>query len=159
MSDSDSNPSDKSSIGIKTILAPTDFSDRAGKSLKYALSFAKTYGAKLILLHVVEPVSYAGEYGYLSLENQATEASKELEKLKATFSSENLEIECVTRIGRAFKEVTEFADEKIIDLLVISTHGYTGLKHVLMGSVAEQIVRYATCPVLTVRLEEHDFVE
>ena len=158
MSDSDSNPSDKSSIAIKTILAPTDFSDRAGKSLKYALSFAKTYGAKLVLLHVVEPVSYAGEYGYLSLENQAAEASKELEKLKATFSSE-IEIECVTRIGRAFQEVTEFADEKNIDMLVISTHGYTGLKHVLMGSVAEQIVRYAPCPVLTVRLEEHDFVE
>ena len=65
----------------------------------------------------------------------------------------------MTRIGRAFQEVTEFADEKNIDLLVISTHGYTGLKHVLMGSVAEQIVRYAPCPVLTVRLEEHDFVE
>lgn len=158
MSASDNESNVNSGIGIQSILTPTDFSDRASKALKYAVSFARAYKAKLILLHVVEPVSYAGEYGYLSLENQAAEAAKELDKVKATIG-DDVPVECVTRIGRAFQEVTEFADEKNVDMLVISTHGYTGLKHVLMGSVAEQIVRYAPCPVLTVRLEEHDFVE
>jgi nucleotide-binding universal stress UspA family protein len=65
----------------------------------------------------------------------------------------------ILREGSPAKVIAEVAGEMATDLLVISTHGYTGLKHVLMGSIAEQVVRYAPCPVLVVRQQEHDFIQ
>jgi universal stress protein A len=65
----------------------------------------------------------------------------------------------MTRIGRAFDEITAAAREQKADLIVISTHGYSGVKHVVLGSVAERVVRHAPCPVLVVREHERDFVE
>ena len=63
------------------------------------------------------------------------------------------------RTGNPYMEITEMAGEKKIDMVVVSTHGYTGFKHVFMGSTAERIIRHAPCPVLTVRLEEHEFID
>jgi nucleotide-binding universal stress UspA family protein len=65
----------------------------------------------------------------------------------------------MVRIGSAWQEITEIARDRDIDLIIIGTHGYTGLKHLVLGSTAEKVVRHAPCPVLTVREKEHEFVD
>lgn len=69
-----------------------------------------------------------------------------------------IEVSVEIRMGRPFSEITEVAAEMNVDVIILATHGYTGLKHVLLGSTAERVVRHAPCPVLTVRVPEHDFV-
>jgi universal stress protein A len=145
------------------ILVPMDFSAAAGKALTYAEAFASTFGAKLTLLHVLEPMVLPSEFGY-SYVPTPEEESRQLEALKKKLNAAAAALEteastrCEVRIGRPWQEIVEAAREGDVDLLIITTHGRTGLKHVLMGSVAEKIVRHATCPVLVVRPEEKDFV-
>ncbi|HIG30966.1 MAG TPA: universal stress protein [Verrucomicrobiales bacterium] len=150
-------------IRLKKILVPTDFSERSQKALKYALQFAKQFKSEITLLHVVEvrfAGSEAGVVDLIQLESDLRESGKiQLEQLARNVASEMVKIRTEIRIGIPYMEITEMADEKKIDMLVVSTHGYTGLKHVFMGSTAERIIRHAPCPVLTVRLEEHEFID
>jgi nucleotide-binding universal stress UspA family protein len=85
-------------------------------------------------------------------------AEERLAKLREGFQPAGIEITAKTRLGRPYVEITEAAQELKVDLLILATHGHTGLKHVLLGSTAERVVRHAPCPVLTVRDPEHDFV-
>ena len=150
-------------FAIKRILAPTDFSDRAEKAVRYAMAFAKQFGATLCLLHVVPVTPMGGEFGAMEYPmplgdmNEASE--RQLAAFKAKIVRNEVPCELLVRTGHVMSEIVGAAAELQIDLLVIATHGFTGLKHVLLGSTAENVIRHAPCPVLTVRELEHDFVD
>jgi universal stress protein A len=153
-----------SQIQIKRILVPVDFSAQSIKALHYALSFAEQYGARLIVLNVVEPAVYPSELGYIPNEIEALHenvirnAKECLQELVSSRLPPQIAADHVVRIGSPYQEITAAASEQDTDLIVIATHGYTGLKHVFLGSTAERVLRHAPCPVLTVREREHDFV-
>jgi nucleotide-binding universal stress UspA family protein len=140
---------------IKSILVPIDFSKPAEKALDYAISLAKQFGAKLTLLSVIEPFP-TPDFAYypLVMENDkvVAETKKRLEQVpvKAGVKAELVE-KLLVRNGVPFREITDAARMLKVDLIVISTHGYSGLAHVFMGSTAERVVRHAECPVLVVR--------
>jgi universal stress protein A len=149
---------------LRNILVPIDFSPSSNKALNYALSFAEQFGAKLTLINVVEPAVYPTELGYVPIEIDALHrgmqntAREKLAELTAKRVSGAFRANALVRVGRPHIEITAAAKELRADLIVIATHGYTGLKHAIMGSTAERVVRHAPCPVLTVREKEHDFV-
>jgi len=149
---------------LARILVPMDFSATASKALAYALAFARQFHARVILLHVVEPAVYPENFmtlppGFEVVNRDLVKVAKErLAKLREEGIGADVDCDLVVRLGRAYAEVTDAARELEADLIVLTTHGYTGLKHVLMGSTAERVVRYAPCPVLVVREREHDFV-
>lgn len=153
-------------IKMAKILYPTDFSELSTYALRYALSFAHAYQARLHCLHVVdEAYQYWTAMGPNSVPvGPATEdilqsARKEMD----TFAAENfkdIEVEVITDVvlGRPFMEIIQYARKQCIDLIVLATHGRTGLSHVLLGSVAERVVRKSPCPVLTIRHPQHEFI-
>lgn len=147
---------------LRRILVPVDFSPNCQESILYARHFAEQFGAEICLLHVVEPVVVTNDFGYLpvlpnDLEEQRLEgAGKELRALAKSLGA-GVPVESMVRLGRAWKEITDTARAIPADLLIVSTHGYTGIQHALLGSVAEKVVRHAPCPVLVVRLGEHEF--
>lgn len=147
---------------IHRILVPVDFSPNSRKAVDYATAFARQFGATITFLHVIQ-VNYAyGEFGaidFTALEREMRAgAEKELSGLLASTTAAGLQAASIIREGSPAKVIADVARELQSDLLVISTHGYTGLRHVLMGSIAEHVVRYAPCPVLVVRLQEQDFI-
>jgi universal stress protein A len=148
---------------LKRILAPTDFSDRAEKAVCYAVSFAKQFGATLYLLHVVPVIPMGGEFGAMEYPMPLVEMNEASERQLASFKERivgnQVRCELLVRTGHVMSEIVSAASELNIDLLVIATHGFTGLKHVLLGSTAENVIRHAPCPVLTVREREHDFLK
>ena len=148
---------------LKTILVPTDFSNCSMKALQYALPFAKQNSAAITLLHVIPPPTPAGaEYGsvdFPAIETNLREgAERELLALAATKVHGAVPTEATVRMGSATTEILRLARELPADLIVIATHGRTGLKHVFLGSVTEHVVRSAPCPVLVVRESEHEFL-
>lgn len=149
---------------LKTILVPVDFSSFSDKALDYAVAFARQFQASVILVHVVEPVVYPENYTTLPAVNDDIQSSllraaeTRLADHCKRLEVDRIEVRPLTRLGRPFTEITDAAKELKVDLIILATHGYTGLKHVLLGSTAERVVRHAPCPVLTVRHPEHDFV-
>jgi len=147
---------------IKRILVPIDFSACARKALQYALAFAKQYGSEIVLLNVVQVNIPVGEYSSVDFSVLEAEMCRNSqEQLKEWAKSEVLgqvPVNILLRTGPPAATIAEAADHLTADLIVISTHGRTGLKHVLLGSVAENVVRYAPCPVLVVRAEEREFI-
>ena len=150
-------------LKIKSILVPVDCSVPSEKALAYAVPFARQFGAKLTLLHVVEPVAtpdFTGAFP-LVLEDDKVQAEckRHLERVVADLQIEPRLVERVlVRHGRSFNEIAETARTLKVDLIIIATHGYTGLKHALLGSTTERVVRHAPCPVLVVREGEHEFI-
>jgi nucleotide-binding universal stress UspA family protein len=149
---------------LNKILVPVDFSDFSTKALDYALAFADQFDAQIILLHVVEPAVYPESSMLVAtalddLNNDLTKvAQQKLNELKRERIGDRVSSELLVRLGRAFSEIVAAASELDVDLIILATHGYTGLKHVLLGSTAERVVRHAPCPVLTVRDPEHEFL-
>jgi len=146
-----------SSRGIREILVPIDFSEPSKKALKYAVAFATQFGAQLILLHVIEPTAQGFPYPALALENDQVKATmkRRLEGLcKYETTNPRLIQKAAVTHGRAFQEVVRAARGLQVDLIIMATHGHTGIKHVLLGSTTERVVRYAPCPVLVVREKE-----
>jgi nucleotide-binding universal stress UspA family protein len=146
---------------ISRILVPVDFSEHSQKALRYALAFAEQFDAEVTLVHIVEQMVYPGDWMYppLAVTDFAAEKREQMiERLRALDAGSGVKTQHIVRLGRAWQEVIEIAREQKTELIILATHGYTGLKHVLLGSVAEKIVRHAPCPVLTVRPEERDFV-
>lgn len=151
-----------SPFSIQKILVPVDFSECSRKALRYAIPFAKQFGASLTLLFVTQ-INYAvGEFGMIDsplMEVQVREAAeKAMAKLMHEEVADTVPTSVQTRIGRPASEIAAAAKELDADLIIISTHGHTGLKHVLLGSVTENVARLAPCPVLVVREEEHEFL-
>ncbi|WP_372719847.1 universal stress protein [Immundisolibacter sp.] len=140
------------SLAIRKVLVPLDFSDPSLQAVQYARRFADPSGAELVLLYVIEPVAYPAELGVvINLDADLAErAMSELEKLRVQHLSD-LSARCLVRNGVADAEIVATAKSESADLIVIGTHGFSGLKHFLLGSTAERVVRDAPCPVLTVR--------
>jgi universal stress protein A len=136
---------------IRTILHPTDFSRYSENAWRVACSLARDYGANLLVLHVREiPVAVYGEFGTVPADTfDAGALRDELAKLEPTVSGVTVERRLTE--GTPAAEIVRVAGENNCDLIVLGTHGRTGLGRLLMGSVAEQVVRRATCPVLTVK--------
>jgi universal stress protein A len=144
-------------LKFKSILVPIDFSKISWKALDYAVPLAKHFGAKITLLHAIEPPPYSADLTYVPMgEGFPTgPMKKELDALaKNTIEPELLKTVLV-RVGTAFEVITNVAHDCEADLIVITTHGHTGFKHVFMGSTAERVVRHAPCPVFVVRNCEH----
>lgn len=143
-------------LAIRRILVPIDFSEYSKNALRYAVPFAKHFGAELIVLYVVEPTIYPADFsfGHVGLPNIEEELRKqsaeELERLAKSIAKK-VSVRHEIRTGRAFLEIIEAAKEEEADLIIIATHGHTGVEHILFGSTAEKVVRKAHCPVLTVR--------
>jgi nucleotide-binding universal stress UspA family protein len=151
---------DPPAIHLRNILVPTDLSEMSLKSLQYAVPFAKLFGAKITLLHVVEPTAYTPELPYpaaLGADHLAVLASR-LAEISAGHIDCEIPVDKVVRHGFAFENIMDVARDTRTDLIITTTHGYSGLKHALMGSIAESIARSAPCPVLVIRETEHEFV-
>jgi nucleotide-binding universal stress UspA family protein len=148
---------------IKTILFPTDFSQGARAAMDHAVSLAQDYKAKLILLYVIQDISIAEWYIPSSLsvtdlvEDMQKSAWKEMDKWGQEAADKVKDAEKMVVRGVPFVEIIRTAKEKNVDLIVIGTHGRTGIDHMLFGSTAEKVVRKAPCAVLTVRVAGREF--
>jgi nucleotide-binding universal stress UspA family protein len=151
-------------VSLKRILAPTDLSECSAAGLKYAAALAERFEAELILLHVAQDFDVAlaaTELGFPPPERLRQELTEHARKQLANLPGGSWSIRAITREvrwGNPWQEITTFAKEIDADLIVVGTHGRTGLSHLFLGSVAERVVRAAPCPVLTVRPEGHHFV-
>ena len=146
-------------LKLNSILVPIDFSRISQKALDYAVPLAKQFGAKITLLHAIEPPPYSIDLTYVPMgEGFPTgPMKKELDALAKKVIEPELLKDVIVEVGTAFEVITNVARDFKADLIVITTHGRTGLKHVFMGSTAERVVRHAPCPVLVVREHEHAF--
>ena len=139
---------------LKRVLVPVDFSEPSRKALDYALSLARPFDAEVRLLHVVEALVLPPDVEVLDLEAFARtlndEAAKCLSKWRKEAASGS-PVEEELRAGTPYREIVAAADERNMDLIIMGTHGRTGLAGVLMGSTAERVMHHAPCPVLVVR--------
>ncbi len=138
-------------MNVTTILFPTDFSSKGDQALEFAEAMARQHGAKLLIVHVAEPpVAYGeGMYYYGVPEPDIGAMKAMLGKLKPQDLGVPFEHHLLE--GNPATEIARFAKEKNVDLIVMSSHGRTGLGRLLMGSVAESVTRDAECPVLIVK--------
>ncbi len=139
-------------LRIKKILVPVDFSDPGKPSLRYARFLARQTGAGLCLLHVLEPVYYHPDFSHVQpgISELREHANRELGALQAG-QFRDVKTTSDIREGQPFQEIVDAARDTGADLIVMATHGHTGLQHILLGSTAERVVRHAACPVLVVR--------
>lgn len=153
-------------IILDRILATTDFSEFSQPAVTYACAIAARFDSELHLLHVCPDAAMlmpeAGGFGIVDLSGQAQACKEsaivELQKLPVGGWENNHAVVRTTRKGSPFLNIIQYAKEGDIDLIVIGTHDRSGLMHLLMGSVAENVVRKARCPVLTVKPKGHQFV-
>lgn len=146
---------------LNRILAPTDFSETAQHAFEYARELAKSFEAEIHLLHVVpDPMTqgWAGEASGIVIPDLVKTWTTNADQRLAEITVPDVEITRVTRVGHPFVEIIQYAQDHEIDLIVMGTHGRGPIKHLLLGSVAEKVVRKAPCPVLTVRQPGHTFV-
>lgn len=151
-------------VRLQNILCPTDFSELSVGAINYAVLLAGTFGARLHLLHVVDQAyQYWMAMGPETLpvgpapDELMKTASKQMEDFAGLYVPEKLQVSSEVVSGRPFLEIIRVAKEKKSDLIVIGTHGRGALQQVLLGSVAEKVVRKAPCPVLSVRDPGHEF--
>ena len=147
-------------LEIKRILCPVDFSDSSEPSLNYAVAIARRFNAKVYIVYVSDMEDFNYDNDTLLEGDSISEASVRGEKANLINRiPENIrnEIEIETKIlfGIPNEEIVNFADEQKIDMIVMGTHGRTGLKHVLMGSISEKVVGKSTCPVLLIKHDYH----
>jgi nucleotide-binding universal stress UspA family protein len=138
---------------------PTDFSECGNYALTYATSLARTFGASILCVHVIEPmvptVGYSGIAEPLPIADISDQledsAERELPKIAECEECAGLEVEEVIVHGEAASEIVRVAKDRQVDLIIVASHGRTGLGRILFGSTAEAVVRYAPCPVLVVK--------
>ena len=147
-------------IALKRILVPTDFSETSEAALSYGVALAHAFKAQLYLLHVAEHRGEGEPEHPIGLVDEATPtpAQEQLVALLTERQIQELRPERALRIGKPYSEIVRYAQEHEIDLIVMGTHGREGVARVLIGSVAEKVVRRAPCPVLTVHHPEHEFI-
>lgn len=151
-------------VALKNILVATDFSEPSGVALAYGRDLARSYNARLHVLHVVEDVMmrYGSEVGFAIPEVQRDLEETARRDLDARITDDDrrtLKIEAAVETAVNIAEaIVKYAKTNDIDLIVTGTHGRGVVRHFLMGSVAERVVRIAPCPVLTVRAHERDFI-
>ena len=152
-------------VSPKKILWATDFSPLSLKAAEYSRGFCQTFGAELHVVHVLQPplgppVGLDIPYTTIDIgiqEELIAAAKTRLETLvKENFSGDS-SVKHQVVLGVPWYEICSFAQRTGVDLIIIATHGRTGLKHILLGSVAERVVQHASCPVLVVKSVERDF--
>jgi nucleotide-binding universal stress UspA family protein len=153
-------------IKLENVLVATDFGPASDSAVIYGREFARTFGARLHVLHVVENATiYAGPEAvgvdFAKVQADLEEgAQKAMSRLVTAEDRKQLRALTVLRSGSSpTVEIVEYAKQAGIDLIIVGTHGRGAMGHLLMGSVAEKVVRLAPCPVLTVRHPEHEFVQ
>lgn len=152
-------------IKIANVLVATDFGEASASALSYAREFARTFGARLHVFHAVEnPLMWAGpesagvDFAALQADLEAN-ARKEMDAIVTPEDRRELGAQVALRTGNSpAVEIVRYATEEAIDIIVMGTHGRGRIAHLLMGSVAEKVVRIAPCPVLTVHHPEHEFI-
>ena len=145
-------------VSIRRILAPTDFSDSSAPAVRYAAEMAETFSAELILLHVVQDLALVLPDAVMPTPMPAADLTQLIDAARTGLANQiaalglaRLNPRTEVRVGSPTAEIDAAAKDLGADLLCISTHGRTGLAHLLLGSVAEKVVRHAPCPVLIVR--------
>jgi nucleotide-binding universal stress UspA family protein len=150
-------------FNIKNILLPTDFSNLSLSAANYAVDIARQYNAKIHFLNVLEKtppilairsLDLSEEKIVKSIEEDAQNSLKQ--SLKRIKNEAGVEIVPVIKKGIDFEAIIKYCEENNIDLIVIATHGRTGILHTLLGSVAEKVIRYAKCPVLVITPTENE---
>lgn len=144
-------------LPVKRILVPVDFSECSVFALRYAANLAEKIGASLILAHVASSLIAPPEMEYVQLDLRKFRGEVEKHAKAKLVALAQKEIPAavpaspMVRHGAPWEEITKLAKGRKADLIIIGTHGYTGFKHMILGSTAEKVVRYAGCPVLVVR--------
>lgn len=152
-------------IDLHRILIPTDFSKFSQIALTYASAFAEKFAAELYLLHVIQDLAVfipdmitVAPPPVPTVEQMTKAVQEAFDRIIKDNRLDRFPIHRDVREGTPFYEIVRYAKEQNIDLIIMGTHGHTGLTHMLLGSVTEKVVRKAPCPVLTVRHPEHEFV-
>jgi len=154
-------------VSPKRVLWPTDFSELSLHAGRYARGFCEVFGSELHIVHVIPPplgpdvsVMIPAEVPMTVSEQELIEASRRgLEKLIAEhIAKTDKPVVSDAFFGTPWHAICAYARDKAIDLIVIATHGRTGLSHVLIGSTAERVVQHAPCPVLTVKHGQREFL-
>ncbi|MFQ5863318.1 MAG: universal stress protein [Candidatus Brocadiales bacterium] len=144
-------------VSIKKILCPVDYSVCSSEAMKYAAHIAGGEGAQMYLMHVIDIRSFGHES---PLDFEVPKPTQEvIERIRKELAEDlvherdgkKVEVEAIVVVGKPVEEILKVAKEKEVDMIVMGTHGRTGIPHVIIGSVAENVVRKAPCPVLTVR--------
>ena len=149
---------------ITRIVVPVDFSEYSKNAFRYAIDCAQTFDAEMILVYVIEPIIYPADFSFgqvalPSIEHELQERG--LDQLQILIGKEvpsGVRARAVIRSGKPFVEIIQLAKEEQADLIIIATHGHSGIEHVLFGSTAEKVVRKSPCPVLSIRSPEREFV-
>ncbi len=144
----------------ETVICPVDFSDVSMLAMRMARDLREAFDGRLILVHVVEPIVAPADFTFgpmtsADVEDRLIERSRQsLQELLPALNIPEGKVACRVERGRASSEIARVAYEEKADVIVMGTHGYTGMTHVLLGSTAERTLRKAPCPVLTVRAPE-----
>lgn len=147
------------SLSIKRILAAVDFSETSDKAFDYAISLARVFEAEVVALHVVhDPIVYAPTTGQEWRDEYERTIRGKLDELLNRHTCEGVKVKSVLKQGGAWMEIIEYAKAENCDMIVLGTHGHGPVESMLMGSVAEKVVRKAKHPVLVVRPDQHHFV-
>jgi len=152
-------------LALKTILVPTDFSEASETALEYAKGLASAFGSSIHVVHVMEDLlahAWSAEVYVASMPNLRHEIEQEAkDRLAAMIEPDDrarFSVSTTVVAGSPFLEIVRYAKANAVDLIVMGTHGRGPIAHMLLGSVAEKVVRKSPCPVLTVRDAQHDFV-
>jgi nucleotide-binding universal stress UspA family protein len=149
-------------ISIQGVMVPVDFSKESILAAKFGASLAEEYKTKLYVLHVMEPV-HPSLRGYIVdfeqfQQRMIAQAKEDLENVIPKAVKDRIPVEFILEIGHPSYLIVEKAKELGVDVVVIATHGRTGLSHVLLGSVAEKVIRHAPCPVFVIRNPKDKYV-
>ena len=139
---------------FKKILVPVDFTEYSGQAISYAEMLAKTFHAKVLLFHVIEQFTYSVSDTIQVMDHYTTLkeiAQQMLENKKKQLGKKGLVVKALVLKGNPAWEIVKYSGKKRTDLIVMGSHGRTGIQHLVLGSVAERVVRMASCPVLTVK--------
>ncbi len=144
---------------IKRILVPVDFSTASLRAIDYAIEIGRRFKPEFVVLYVLEPIYYPAPADLYGAGYDMSPVYREIERagrthlarIVAAFQKKHLPVRALLQVGTAYDVIVETAKKLKADVIIMSTHGRTGLSHALMGSVAEKVVRSAACPVLTVR--------
>ena len=152
---------DETSLRMARILVPTDFSEESKAAIRYATRLAERFGASIHLAYVIDSLGELKDAEVVPWSATTTDATLVLKRKLAELANDEIEelVPVYPHVvpGRAFEEIVSLARAFFCDLIVISTHGRTGMSRAIIGSVAERVVRHAHCPVLVVRTHERDF--
>jgi nucleotide-binding universal stress UspA family protein len=150
-----------SSFRLKKIMVPIDFSNYSRNALKQAVCLAEEFGASILLLHIMEPRAHrktltgaATNARARGEERRMNDREQLLEDLRRNEIRSGLVSDGILQKGKPYESIINMAKARNVDLIIMATHGATGLKHVLIGSTTERVVRHAPCPVLVVREKE-----